>query len=196
MRSLEQQGQQNSGLSNLLRELQRDRDRATNALAALTAENAALKKNPNDVLRLRGEVGRLRQENAAMGSSSALSKVTAKAESRKLLRDQQKLGMGMIYKGFAKQMNLTKDQTDKLNDLLADHIMEDVGQVTTVLRDKPPAQQLNALFAAQEAALQDQVQALARPGRPRAIPAIYQEPAGLPHRRPIQCLVVGRRPGQ
>ncbi len=163
VRLLEQQGQQNSGLSNLLRELQRDRDRATNALAALTAENAALKKNPNDVLRLRGEVGRLRQENAAMGSSSALSKVTAKAESRKLLRDQQKLGMGMIYKGFAKQMNLTKDQTDKLNDLLADHIMEDVGQVTTVLRDKPPAQQLNALFAAQEAALQDQVQALLGP---------------------------------
>lgn len=160
VQSLERQAQQDRELSNELRELQREHDRATNALAALTAENAALKKNPNDVLRLRGEVGRLRQENATMGSSSALSKVTANADSRKLLRDQQKLGMGMIYKGFAKQMNLTKEQTDKLNDLLADHIMENVGIVSTALRDKPAAEQMNGLFAAQEAALQEKVQAL------------------------------------
>ncbi len=163
VQSLEQQGQQNRGLSNLVRELQRERDRATNALAALSAESAALKKAPNDVLKLRGEVGRLRQENATMSSSSALSKVTANAESRKVLRDQQKLGMGMIYKGFAKQMNLSKDQTDKLNDLLADGIMENVGQVTTVLRDKPAAEQMNALFATQEATLQEKVQALLGP---------------------------------
>jgi RNA polymerase sigma factor (sigma-70 family) len=163
VQSLEQQEQQNSGLSNLVQELRHDRDRATNALAALTAENAGLKKNPNDVLRLRGEVGRLQQENATIGSSSALSKVAASAESRKLLRDQQKLGMGMIYKGFAKQMNLTKEQTDKLNDLLADHVMEVVGHVSTVLRDKLPAEQMNALFAAQEAALQEKVQALLGP---------------------------------
>jgi len=163
VQSLERQAQQDRELSNQAREWQREHDRATNALAALTAENAALKKNPNDVLRLRGEVGRLRQENATMGSSSALSKVTANADSRKLLRDQQKLGMGMIYKGFAKQMNLTKEQTDKLNDLLADHIMENVGIVSTALRDKPATEQMNALFAAQEAALQEKVQALLGP---------------------------------
>ncbi len=163
VQSLERQAQQDRDLSNQVRELQREHDRATNALAALTAENAALKKNPNDVLRLRGEVGRLRQENAIMGSSSALSKVTANADSRKLLRDQQKLGMGMIYKGFAKQMNLTKEQTDKLNDLLADHIMDNVGIVSTALRDKPATEQMNALFAAQEAALQEKVQALLGP---------------------------------
>jgi len=163
VQSLEQQAQQDRELSNEMRELQREHDRATNALAALTAENAALKKNPSDVLRLRGEVGRLRQENATMGSGSALSKVTANADSKKLLRDQQKLGMGMIYKGFAKQMNLTKEQTDKLNDLLADHIMENVGIVTTALRDKPAAEQMNALFAAQEAALQEKVSALLGP---------------------------------
>ena len=64
VQTLEQQQEQQAALSNQVQELQRERDRATNALAALTAENAALKKSPNEVLKLRGEVGRLRQENA------------------------------------------------------------------------------------------------------------------------------------
>jgi len=144
-------------------ELQRERDRATNALAVAAEENAALKKNPNDVLKLRGEVGRLRQENTAIGSSSALSKVTANAEARKMLRDQQKMGMSIIYKGLAQQMKLSSEQTDKLNDLLADHIMENVGHVTVALRDKLPLDQMDNLFAAQDAALQDQIQSLLGP---------------------------------
>ena len=150
-------------LSNEVQALRRERDRATNALAALTAENAALKKNPSDVLKLRGEVGRLRQENASISSSSALSKVTANPESSKMLRDQQKMGMGMIYKGLAKQLKLSSEQTDTLNDLLADHVMDNVSQITTVLRDKLAPDQVNALFDSQEAALQEKVRALLGP---------------------------------
>ena len=56
------------------------------------------------MLKLRGEVGRLRQENTDIGSTSALSKVTANPEARKLLRDQQKAGMAMIYKEFAEEL--------------------------------------------------------------------------------------------
>jgi RNA polymerase sigma factor (sigma-70 family) len=163
VQNLKQQQQQQAGLRNQVQELQQQRDRATNALATLSAEYAALKKSPNEVLKLRGEVGRLRQENADIGSSSALSKVTASPEAAKMLRDQQKMGMSMIYKGFAKRMNLTPDQTDKLNELLADHIMENVGHVTTVLRDKSAPEQMNQLFAAQDAVLQDKVQALLGP---------------------------------
>jgi hypothetical protein len=77
----ELQVEEQAELSNQVQTLRRERDRATNALATLTAENAALKKNPSDVLKLRGEVGRLRQENASITSSSALSKVTANLES-------------------------------------------------------------------------------------------------------------------
>jgi hypothetical protein len=160
VQTLRQQRDQPAPPSSQLEALRSERDLATNALAVLTAENAALKTNPNPVLRLRGEVSRLQRENAEIGSSNALSKVTSNPEMRKLLRDQQKVGMAMIYKGFALRAKLTPEQTDKLNELLADHVMENVGHVTTVLHDKMPAEQMNELFAAQEAALQKEVQAL------------------------------------
>ena len=159
----ELQVEEQAALSNQVQALQRERDRASNALAALTAENAALKKSPSDVLRLRGEVGRLRQENASIGSSSALSKVTANPEASKMLRDQQKMGMGRIYKGLTQQLKLSSEQTDKLNDLLADHVMENVSQITTALRDKLAPEQVNELFDGQEAALQEKVRALLGP---------------------------------
>ena len=159
----ELQVEEQAALSNQVQALQRERDRASNALAALTAENAALKKNPSDVLKLRGEVGRLRQENASIGSSSALSKVTANPEASKMLRDQQKMGMGRIYKGLTQQLKLSSEQTDKLNDLLADHVMENVSQITTALRDKLAPEQVNELFDGQEAALQEKVRALLGP---------------------------------
>jgi RNA polymerase sigma factor (sigma-70 family) len=158
VRLLQHEREQQATLSNQLQELQRERDRAK--LTADAGEPEAVKKNPNEVLKLRGEVGRLRRENADIGSSNALSKVTANPEARKMLRDQQKLGMSMIYKGFAKGAKLTSEQTDKLNDLLADHIMDNVGHVTTVLRDKATPDQMSQLFAAQDAALQEKVRAL------------------------------------
>ncbi len=147
-------------LSDQLNDLRRQRDRATNALAAVAAENAALKQHPAEVLKLRGEVGRLRQENASISSSSALSKVTASPEARKVLRDQQKLGMSLIYKSLAKDLKLTPEQTDKLDNLLADHIMANVDHVTTTLRDKLSPEQMDALFAAEDDALDDKVRAL------------------------------------
>jgi hypothetical protein len=159
----ELQVEEQAALSNQVEVLKRERDRATNALAALTAENAALKKNPSDVLKLRGEVGRLRQENVSIGSSSALSKVTANPEASKMLRDQQKMGMGRIYKGLAQQLKLSSEQTDKLNDLLADHVMENVNQITTVLRDKLAPEQVNGLFDGQDAALQEKLRAMLGP---------------------------------
>lgn len=163
VRGLTQQQEQQMTLSNQVKQLQLERDRATNQLATLAVENAALKKNPNEVLKLRGEVGKLRQENATMGSSSALSKLTANPEAVKMIRDQQKAGMSMIYKGFAEKAKLTPDQTEKINDLLADHIMQNISNVTAVLHDKPTTYQMTQTFAAQEAALEDKVQALVGP---------------------------------
>ncbi len=163
VQTLKQQQEQQTALSNQLQEARRDRDRAAKELAALSGQNGPVRKGPNEVLKLRGEVGRLRQENADLGSSSGLSKVTSSPEARKMLRDQQKLGMAAIYKGFAQRMKLTPEQTDKLSDLLADHVMEDVGRVTTALRDKLAPEQVNGLFAAQDAALQEKVQALIGP---------------------------------
>ncbi len=163
VQALRLQEHQQAALSNQVQELQRERDRATNTLAGLSSENAALKKNPNDVLKLRGEVGRLKRENADIGSITPLSKITASPEAVKMLRDQQKMGMGILYKEFAERAKLTPEQTGKLNDLLADHIMENVGHVTTALRDKPTPEQVDGVFAAQDAALEEKVRALLGP---------------------------------
>jgi RNA polymerase sigma factor (sigma-70 family) len=160
VQTLKQEQEHESELNRNAREMALNRDRATNALAALAGEEAARKKGPNEVLKLRGEVGRLRLENAQIGSSNALSKATATPEARKMLRDVQKASMGMIYKGFAQQAKLTTEQTDQFNDLLADHVMKNVDSITTALRDKLPPDEMNRVFAAQDAALQQQVEAL------------------------------------
>jgi len=160
VQNLKLQQERQVALSQRAQRLERERDSATAALAALAGEDAVRKKSPDEVLKLRGEVGRLRQENAQIGSTNALSKATATPEARKILRDVQKVGMSSIYKGFAQQSKLTPDQTERLNDLLADHIMNDVDHITTSLRDKLPAERMNATFAAEDAALQQQLEAL------------------------------------
>ena len=147
-------------LNEEVKSLERQRDKASNQVAEMTQQLAERPKGPAEVQKLRGEVGRLRRENADIGSSSPLSKVTSNPDSVKLLREQQKLGMGMIYQGLGKELKLTSDQTQKLNELLADHIMENVNHVTTALRDKPTSEQLNQVFATQEAALNDDVRNL------------------------------------
>ncbi len=141
-------------------QLKRDSDNAKAAVAALASEDSARKNRPNEVLKLRGEVGRLRQENAQLGSSNALSKATATPEARKILRETQKLGMSMVYKGFAQQAKLTPDQSDRLNDLLADYVMKNIDHITTGLRDKLAPEQMNALFAGEDTALQQQLETL------------------------------------
>jgi RNA polymerase sigma factor (sigma-70 family) len=160
VQALRQQQQEQAGLMDQVKALQRQRDQASNQLADVSSELAALKKNPVEVQKLRGEVGRLRRENTAMASSSPLSKVTANPEAVKMVREQQKAGMGLIYKGFAQSAKLTQEQAQKLNDLLADHVMENVGHVTTALRDKPSLEQMNAMFAAEDGTLHEQLREL------------------------------------
>ena len=160
VQTLEVQQEQQVALSNRVQALQAERDRATNALAELAAETATRKKSTNEVLKLRGELGRLRQENASLGASSPLSKLTATPEAREVVRGQQKFGMGLLYKGLTERAKLSSEQSEKLNNLLADHVMENVDLITTMLRDKPPLDQIDQKFAAQDAALQAQVQEL------------------------------------
>jgi RNA polymerase sigma factor (sigma-70 family) len=121
-----------------------------------------------EVLKLRGEVGKLRQEKTAAATNaktgpSALSGLTGNPEMRNAFRTQQKAGMAILYKEFAKNLNLPKEQIEKFNDLLADHIMANVEHITTVLRDGQSREQMESLFAGQEAALREQVQAMLGP---------------------------------
>ncbi len=155
--------QQQAPLADQLRQLQRERDDATNRLAALVDELADAKKNPAEVLKLRGEVGALRQEKAIAGSQNALNKLTANPETRKTLRDQQKTGMSTLYSDLVKRLNLTPEQAGQLNDLLADHVMDSIDLITQALHDNKTRGEIDQLFSAQNSALQDQLLALIGP---------------------------------
>ena len=158
--ALEKQQTADKAMVAQVAQLQKEHDAASDELAALKEENAALKSRPTEVLKLRGEVGKLRGEKDQLGATAAISKMTATPEARQLLHDQQKLGMSMIYKQFADQRKLTPEQTEKFNDLLADHIMKNVDDVTAALRDKTPSDQLNQIFAGENASLEQNIQEL------------------------------------
>ena len=157
IRSLQEQ---QAPMTAQIQQLQRERDAATKRAAALTEELASAKKNPAEVLKLRGEVGALRQEKAIADSKSAINKITANPETRKALRDQQKIGMSALYADLAKNLSLTPDQKGQLNDLLADHVMDSIDLITQALHDKDTRGQIDQLFSAQDSALQNQLQAL------------------------------------
>jgi hypothetical protein len=82
---------------------------------------------------------------------------------QKLIREQQKAGMGMIYKDFVKRANLSTEQAEKLNNLLADHVMANVDEITTALRDHKNKEDMDKAFADQDKALQEKTQALLGP---------------------------------
>ena len=127
--------QQQTPLAGQLQQLRRERDDATNRLAALTDELARVKKNPSEVLKLRGEMGALRQEKAAADSQSAASKAVADPETRKTIREHNKMVVSGIYSDLAKRLKLTPGQTGQLNDLLADHAMDNLDLTMQVLHD-------------------------------------------------------------
>jgi hypothetical protein len=73
------------------------------------------------------------------------------------LRDQQKIAMSAIYSDLAKNLKLTPDQTAKFNDLLADHIMNNVDLITQALHDHLGRAAVDQLFAGADATLQSQM---------------------------------------
>src|SRR6185369_5235554 len=108
-------------LDQLVAENQRLSNLVAQATPAATAPPTSRDPAP-EVLWLRGEVGRLRQEQssdlAARKTNTPLNSITSSSpEMVKLIRMQQKAGMTMIYKEFAKRSNLSPEQAEKLNDL-------------------------------------------------------------------------------
>ncbi|MEN9575181.1 MAG: hypothetical protein RL514_3036 [Verrucomicrobiota bacterium] len=150
-------------LTTQVQQLQHERDRATNRLSAVSTELATVSKQPTEVFKLRGQVGVLRQEKDAMGSKSALSKITADPETRKVMREQQKVGMAYLYAELGKRLQLKPELTGQFNDLLADHVMDSIDMITQSLHDNRSSAEIDRLFSAQEAAMQAQVSALLGP---------------------------------
>ncbi len=130
-----------------------------------TAVSGTKDDSAREVVKLRGEVGRLKQENANVVAAKAdgpstLSEMTMNPEMKKMIRDQQKMGLGMAYEGFAAQTKLPKEQAEKLVEVLADNVMENIDHITEVLRAGQSDEEMEQVFAAQEAALLEEVKGL------------------------------------
>lgn len=121
-----------------------------------------------ELMRLRGEVGTLRQTtreavaaaDAKENPPSVMSGLSRNPEMVKMIRDQQKLGLGMIYKEFSAKANLPKETAESLNDLLADHVMTNINHLTELLASGKSAAEMDKVFAAQEAQTDLQVKEL------------------------------------
>jgi len=151
---------------NLLLEAQNAR-LASEAARAMTSSPVASSPS-REVLKLRSEVGRLSAAERAAAAArtnqeSALSGITADPVMRKTIRDQQKMGLGMIYKEFGKRAGLSTEMGDKLVELLADDVMDNIDRITEVLRDGKSPAEMDRVFLAQEAALREKVKALLEP---------------------------------
>jgi type II secretory pathway pseudopilin PulG len=151
--------------------LRAENQRLANRIARATPPpSAPTNEQYRELLKLRGEVGRLRQDMiestttvAKATGPSALSGMTSNPEIQKLIRGQQKVGMGILYKDFAKRLNLAPEMSEKLQEALADNVMENVDHITAILRDGKTPEQMNQMFAQQEAALNEKVQTLLGP---------------------------------
>jgi hypothetical protein len=154
------------------RSLIEDNTRLSNLLAHPTTSAPSASASTNDqfkeLMKLRGEVSLLRQEKrkeatASNTGPSMLTGLTSTPEAVQLIRTQQKAGMGMIYKGLSKRLNLSAEQGEKLNDLLADNVMENITHITEALRDGKTAEEREQVFASQELALDQKIQDLLGP---------------------------------
>ncbi|HEX7862854.1 MAG TPA: sigma-70 family RNA polymerase sigma factor [Verrucomicrobiae bacterium] len=156
-------------------------------VAALTEENTRLsnqlagaqqstptrsKEEFNELMRLRGQVGTLKktaeEANAAAAAAkptgeSVLSGVAADPEMSAQIRNQQKMAMGMVYKGLAKKANLPEEKMEALQNLLADEVMVNIDHITAVLKEGKSAEEINRIFGAQEKATEAKVKELLGP---------------------------------
>lgn len=151
---------QQATLADELQQLRNERNDDSNRLAVLTRELARLKRNPSELSKLRSEVGTLRQEKAAAASQNTISKALANAETRKTIREHNKVAMSGLYAQLAKRLQLTPEQTAQFNDLLADHAMDNIDRVMQALRDGKSPAEVREIFSASETAFEGKVQAL------------------------------------
>ena len=117
--------QQQAPLNGQIQQLQRERDEATSRLASLADENARLNRNPTEVLKLRGQVGTLRNQlqettNAPRGASGAreIANALNTPAMRNSLAQARLAANRKAYAPLIQQMKLTADETEEFFTLL------------------------------------------------------------------------------
>lgn len=113
--------QQQAPLAEQLRQLQQERDAATNRLASALAETARLRANPHEleVLKLRGEVGTLRADTTKRNATdNSLAQMASSPQMKDFMKTAMTSGIDKIYAKLIADLHLTPEQTAALKDLL------------------------------------------------------------------------------
>ena len=119
--------QEQAPLTAQIQRLEQERDQATNQLVALKEENARLKsaQNATELLKLRGQVGLLRQQAATNGAktdppSTGLAKLMSDPAMKEYIRQAQVEKIRSLYADLFKELKLTPEQSDTFLQLLTD----------------------------------------------------------------------------
>jgi len=111
--------QERAPLAAQLQQLEQEHKQAAQQLAALTEENARLKSGPSatELLKLRGQVGVLRQRaatnDAKAAPASGLAKMMSDPAMREYIRQAQVEKFRSMYADLFKELKLTPEQTDQ-----------------------------------------------------------------------------------
>jgi hypothetical protein len=118
-------------LTDQLKQLQRQRDEATNLLAAARDEVAALKsqKYMAELLKLRGEVTQLRQQLAfseakAQAPFGGLAQLFSDPAMKDYLRKSSSLMTQSVFSDLFKELKLTPEQSKKTVQILSDTMLD------------------------------------------------------------------------
>ncbi|HLX96657.1 MAG TPA: sigma-70 family RNA polymerase sigma factor, partial [Verrucomicrobiae bacterium] len=142
------------------RQLQQERDRTTDQLAALRQENAQLKSGPNptELLKLRGQVGTLQQQVEASEArnnapASGLDKMLSDPALKEYVRLAQKDKIRSMYTDLIKELKLTPEQTDQFLNLICDAASKSLDRIRSAGSPDASASDANAVLGSQLQAL-------------------------------------------
>ncbi len=157
IRSLDEQ---QAPMTAQIQQLRQERDEAAAQLAAAREENARLKSGSNstELLKLRGQVGTLRQRAAANEAKSSppasgLDKMMSDPAMKEFIRQAQKEKIRSMYADLFKELNLTPDQSDQFLNLLCDSASRAMKQMASGGAPDPSAAEANAALGSQLQAL-------------------------------------------
>jgi hypothetical protein len=95
------------------------------------------------------------------GFGTMLSKLMRDPDTRKFIRDQQRMTMGQLYAPLVKQMGLAPDEAAKFKDLLADTMMNAAEKATSMFGGSPSTNRSEMLsnLSAEQKTFEEQVKA-------------------------------------
>jgi RNA polymerase sigma factor (sigma-70 family) len=135
LRSLEEQ---QAPMTAQIQQLQQERQQTAGQLAALREENARLKSGSNttELLKLRGQVGTLRQRAVANEAksnppSSGLDKMMNDPAMKEYIRLAQREKIKSMYADLFKELKLSPEQSDQFLDLICDVASKSMDQITS-----------------------------------------------------------------